>query len=80
MPRHYEQVAELVTADNIREKIVCGPDATRHIEQINKYVEAGFDHVYVTQAGPDQEAFIRFYQEQVMPKLDLERAPALAVA
>lgn len=78
MPKHFEQVAELVSADNIREKIVCGPDASKHIEQINKYVEAGFDHVYVTQAGPDQEAFIRFYQEKVMPKLSLDRAPAMA--
>jgi hypothetical protein len=34
--------------------------------------------VYVTQCGPDQESFIRFYQEQVMPKLDLGREPALA--
>jgi capsule polysaccharide export protein KpsE/RkpR len=73
-------MAELVTAEHIREKIVCGPDASKHIEQVNKYVEAGFDHVYVTQAGPEQEAFIRFYKEQVMPKLELDCTPAMVAA
>ena len=41
------------------------PSATSRRSQ--KFVDAGFDHVYVHQVGPDQEGFIRFYAEQILP-------------
>jgi coenzyme F420-dependent glucose-6-phosphate dehydrogenase len=34
---------------------------------IDRFVDAGFDHIYVHQIGPDQEPFCRFYREQVLP-------------
>jgi hypothetical protein len=33
-------------------------------------VEAGFEHVYVHQIGPDQEVFFRFYEREILPKLE----------
>jgi G6PDH family F420-dependent oxidoreductase len=80
MPSHYEALAKLVTKENIQDRITCGPDPDRHIQAIQKYIDAGFDHVYVGQCGPDQEPFFRFYQEQVMPKLQLDKQPAMASA
>jgi coenzyme F420-dependent glucose-6-phosphate dehydrogenase len=69
LPRHFEQAAELVSEDDIAESVVCGPDAERHIEAIREYVDAGYTHVYVHQAGPDQKGFMRFYEQEVLPKL-----------
>jgi G6PDH family F420-dependent oxidoreductase len=66
---HYEAVAQLVTEDDVAETVVCGPDRERHLEQIRAYEKAGFDHVFVHQIGPDQDGFLRFYSEQVMPQL-----------
>jgi coenzyme F420-dependent glucose-6-phosphate dehydrogenase len=66
---HYEAVAELVTEEQIGESVVCGPDPERHLEAIREYDEAGFTHVFVHQIGPDQEGFLRFYAEHVVPKL-----------
>jgi hypothetical protein len=40
--------------------------------KINEYVEAGFDHVWLHQVWPDQEGFIRFFEKEVLPKLDRE--------
>ena len=68
-PQHFEQVAELVTEDALAEKIVCGPDPERHTQAIRDFVAAGFDHVYVHQIGPRQEEFIRFFSDEVLPKL-----------
>jgi hypothetical protein len=34
--------------------------------------EAGFDHVIVHTAGPDQRAFIRAYGREVRPRLERE--------
>ncbi len=67
-PAHFEQAAQLVTEDKIAETIVCGPDPQRHIEQIQKYADAGYDHIYIHQVGPDQAGFINFYQREILPR------------
>jgi G6PDH family F420-dependent oxidoreductase len=68
LPKHFEDVAKLVTEDAVAETIVCGPDADRYVEAIGKYVKAGFDHVSVHQVGPEQEGFFRFFAHEVMPR------------
>ncbi|HEX9443357.1 MAG TPA: TIGR03557 family F420-dependent LLM class oxidoreductase [Candidatus Binatia bacterium] len=68
-PALFEQASGLVTEEAVANKIVCGPDPARHIEKIDQYRDAGFDHVYVHQVGPDQEGFFRFYERAVLPKL-----------
>jgi G6PDH family F420-dependent oxidoreductase len=69
MPAHFEQAAQLVTEDKVAESIVCGPDPERHIEQMRKYVDAGYDEVYVGQIGTDQQGFLEFYTKEVFPRL-----------
>jgi coenzyme F420-dependent glucose-6-phosphate dehydrogenase len=67
-PAHYEQLARIVTEDMIAEQVVCGPDIDRHVEAIQAYIDAGFDHVYVHQVGPDQAGFIEAYARDVLPR------------
>ena len=67
-PSDFEAAAEMVTEDDVAELVVCGPDAERHVEMIEKYARAGYDHVYVHQVGPEQEAFLDFYKAEVMPR------------
>ena len=73
-PKHFEQLAEIVTEDMIAEQVVCGPNIDRHVEAIKQYVDAGYDHVYVHQVGPDQEGFIEAYARDVLPKLEAKAA------
>src|ERR671914_791812 len=54
LPAHFEQAAKTVRPHDVAEAVVCGPDPERHRAQIRTYAEAGFDHVYVHQIGPDQ--------------------------
>jgi G6PDH family F420-dependent oxidoreductase len=67
-PEHFEQAAEMVSVEDVAETIVCGPDPDRHLEKIKEYGDAGFTHVYVHQVGRDQEGFLRFYREEVLPR------------
>ncbi len=67
-PEHFEQAAQMVTADNVAESVVCGPDAGPVIEQIDAYAQAGYDHVYIHQVGPDQEGFFRFAERELLPR------------
>jgi coenzyme F420-dependent glucose-6-phosphate dehydrogenase len=69
LPRHFEQAAGMLTEDVVAQRVVCGPDSRRHIEEINKFAQTGYDHVYIHQAGPEQEGFFRFYERDVLPKL-----------
>jgi hypothetical protein len=47
--------------------VTCGPDPGAHLAAIKEYVDAGFDHVYVHQVGPDQEPFLAFYEREILP-------------
>jgi coenzyme F420-dependent glucose-6-phosphate dehydrogenase len=69
LPRHFEQAAEMVTEDDVAEKVTCGPDPERHIEAIRKYLDAGYEYVYVHQVGHEQDGFFDFYKREVLPKL-----------
>lgn len=67
-PAHFEQAVGTVREDDVTSRVVCGPDPQKHLDQIQQYVDAGFDHVYIHQVGPDQEGFFRFYQREILPK------------
>jgi G6PDH family F420-dependent oxidoreductase len=69
VPAHFEQVAAMIREEDVAEDIVCGPDADRHLKGIREYVDAGYDHVWVHQVGPDQEGFFRFYEREIIPRL-----------
>jgi coenzyme F420-dependent glucose-6-phosphate dehydrogenase len=69
LPSHFEAVAELVTEEAMAESMVCGPDPKRHLEALQEYAEAGYDHVCVHQVGPDQVGFMEFYKTEIFPKL-----------
>ena len=67
LPEHFEEAAAMVSDEDIAERIVCGPDPEKHFAGIRKFVDAGFDHVYVHQVGPDQEGFFDFYEREILP-------------
>lgn len=68
-PRHFEQAAQLVTRDMVKESFVCGPDAQPHLEMIGTYTDAGFDEVYVANSGPNYRELFDLYKREVLPKL-----------
>lgn len=68
-PRHFEQAAELVTPEMMKESLVCGPDVDRHVEMMTGYVDAGYDEVYVANMGPHWRDMIRVYGDEVLPRL-----------
>jgi coenzyme F420-dependent glucose-6-phosphate dehydrogenase len=67
LPRHFEQAAQMVTEDDVAEAVTCGPDPEKHRAAIQKYIDAGFDHVAIHQIGPDQDGFLRFYEREILP-------------
>jgi G6PDH family F420-dependent oxidoreductase len=66
LPRHYEQAAEMVTPRDVADAVVCGPDPERHRKAIDEFDDAGFDHVYIHQVGPDQDGFLAFARSELV--------------
>ena len=69
-PQHFEDVAQLITADAVAEKVVCGPGTGPILEKIGAFVDAGFDHVFLHQVGPRQEEFLEFAKDSLLPAID----------
>lgn len=69
LPRHFEQASKLVSPEDLDEKIVLGPDPDRYVEAVKAFADAGFDHVYIHQIGPDQEGFFDFFQRELASRL-----------
>ncbi len=67
LPHHFEEAIALLQPEKTLERVPLGPDPRRHIDGIVRYLDAGYDHVYIHQVGPRQEEFIRFYAGQVLP-------------
>ena len=66
LPRHFEQVAKLVSEEDIAAKVLCSPDPAAHQAAIQEFADAGYDHVYVHQVGPDQEGFLDFCGREIL--------------
>jgi G6PDH family F420-dependent oxidoreductase len=69
MPEHFEQASSLVTEEIIGESMPCGNDVGEHVLTLRDFVDAGYDEVYVSQIGPEQDGFFHFYAEHVLPEL-----------
>jgi G6PDH family F420-dependent oxidoreductase len=63
----FEALAEASSPEQIAEQVPCGPDPQRAAAAVQEYVDAGFDEVYISQMGPDQEGGIRFLVDEVLP-------------
>src|SRR5579884_951176 len=68
-PSDFESAAPMVTEDDVAEVVPHGPDPQPYLEQIRKFGEAGFTHVYVHQIGENQDEFLDFAQRELFPNL-----------
>ena len=68
-PSQFTDLVKDVTEDQVAEAVTCGPDARPYLDAIDEFVEAGFDHVYLHQVGPDQSGFIDFARRALLPEV-----------
>jgi coenzyme F420-dependent glucose-6-phosphate dehydrogenase len=66
---HFEEAAAMVTEDDAVEHVPCGPEVGPIVESVRSYLDAGYDHLYFHQIGPDQEGFLRFWSDELAPAI-----------
>ena len=63
-------MASLVTSSEACSKcIVAGNDVDQHVQQLQDYVNAGYDEVNVANMGPHYLDMIQAYGHDVLPQL-----------
>jgi G6PDH family F420-dependent oxidoreductase len=68
-PEHYEQATAPVREEDVARGTLCSADPEQHLAALNRFRDAGFDHVYVHQFGRDQERLIALYEKHILPQL-----------
>ncbi|MEW2353038.1 TIGR03557 family F420-dependent LLM class oxidoreductase [Spirillospora sp. NPDC029432] len=68
-PINFEAATALVTEDDIRKNFPCGPDPDRHVEAARLYIDAGYDHLTLMNAGTSPDAFFDFYATELAGRL-----------
>jgi coenzyme F420-dependent glucose-6-phosphate dehydrogenase len=68
-PSDFAEAAAMVDEADVAETTPHGPDPEPYLEQIRKYDEAGFTHVYMHQIGDNQDEFADFARRELMPRL-----------
>jgi G6PDH family F420-dependent oxidoreductase len=64
-PINFEAATATITEDHMREAFGCGPDPSRHLEVARQFIDAGFDHLALMNAGPDIDGFFEFYATEL---------------
>ena len=70
-PEDFANIAKLVRIENFANRMLISADLEEHTAQIQKFVDMGFDEIYLHNVGRDQAAFITTFGEKVLPNLKL---------
>jgi len=54
-----------VRKEDVVQHFACGPDVGRHLEVVQQFVDAGFDHLALINAGPDPDGFFAFFANEL---------------
>lgn len=68
-PIEMQRLAEDLPIERAASRFIVSDDVEEHIAQIERYIDLGFRHLVFHDPGHDQEAFLRLYGEQVLPRL-----------
>ncbi|RNL85694.1 TIGR03557 family F420-dependent LLM class oxidoreductase [Halostreptopolyspora alba] len=64
-PVNFEAATELVSEDDMATLFGYGPDAADHLAVAQRFVDAGFDHLALVNAGPDPDGFFDFFAKEL---------------
>lgn len=67
LPKQYDAAAKYVRPEDVEKSVLIGADAKIFIDQLQAYRDIGFDVIILHNVNRDQERFIRFFGEKVLP-------------
>ncbi len=68
-PLDFEQMAKMVRPDDFEGRMLMTADCEVHRKEIQKFVDMGFDQIYLHNVGRNQREWIEAFGRDVLPKL-----------
>ena len=68
-PADFEQMAKLVRPEDFDGRMLISSDLDRHCREIQKFLDMGFDQIYLHNVGRNQVEWIEAFAREVLPKL-----------
>jgi coenzyme F420-dependent glucose-6-phosphate dehydrogenase len=68
-PYEFEQLARLVRPEDFEGRLLVSEDPDVHRANIQRYLDLGFDRIYLHNAGRNQREWIDVFGRDVLPKL-----------
>jgi G6PDH family F420-dependent oxidoreductase len=70
-PEDFAAMARMVGIDDFTNRVLISSDLAKHTEQIQSYVDMGFDEIHLHNVGRNQAEFIDTFGREVLPNLRL---------
>ena len=68
-PVNFDAATTTVRPEDITEQFAVRPRRRRHLEVAQQFVDAGFDHLVLMNAGPDPDGFFDFFARELAEPL-----------
>lgn len=68
-PFDFAQMAKLVRREDFEGRMVVSSDPDVHRASLQRYIDAGFNRIYIHNVGRNQEQFLQTFGKEVLPKL-----------
>jgi G6PDH family F420-dependent oxidoreductase len=68
-PLDFEQMAKLVRPEDFEGRMLISSDPEQHRQQIQRFLDLGFDQIYLHNVGRNQKEWIDCFGREVLPKL-----------
>ena len=68
-PEAFEAASSHITQDDVAAEVSLGPSPEPHLKAIREYIDAGYEHLILTQIGPEQDGFFKFFERDLRPAL-----------
>ena len=68
-PIEMQRLGEELPIERAASRFIVSDDPEEHVERIGWYIDLGFRHLVFHDPGHDQEAFLRRYGKEILPRL-----------
>ena len=68
-PHDFEQMAKLVRPEDFAGRMLISSDLEAHRREIQKFINLGFDRVYLHNVGRNQREWAEAFGREVLPKI-----------
>jgi alkanesulfonate monooxygenase SsuD/methylene tetrahydromethanopterin reductase-like flavin-dependent oxidoreductase (luciferase family) len=68
-PHDFAQLARMVRPEDFEGRVLISADPDEHRASIQRYVDLGFDRIYLHNVGRNQREWIETFGREVLPKL-----------